>query len=169
MTGLDLIHFPTLLWHQVGYSTHVLRQASGRSRRPGQSQLCKTIFLYYDHTIQAKALALMGEKESASQALEGTFSDASLRLLLNGGKDDDVLRALSKELDVNHGDPSSTWHVPVEVTVEIPKVATVPNPKPVAVVKVTAPVQVEKEDAREMTLFDLGDPEVAELVEEAVL
>jgi hypothetical protein len=100
MTGLDLIAFPTLVWYQVGYSTHVLRQASARARRPIQTQDCKVIFLYYKGTIQEQALALMGEKESASQALEGTFDTRALRALMNGGKDDDILSALANSLDV---------------------------------------------------------------------
>ena len=41
MTGLDLVQFPSLIWFQVGYSTHVLRQASARARRPIQMQPCK--------------------------------------------------------------------------------------------------------------------------------
>ena len=39
MTGLDLVQFPSLIWYQTGYSTHVLRQASARARRPTQTQL----------------------------------------------------------------------------------------------------------------------------------
>ena len=99
MTGLDLIQFPTLIWYQVGYSTHVLRQASARARRPIQTRDCKVIFLYYKGTIQEQALALMGEKEAASQALEGTFDTRALRALMNGGKDDDILSALANSLD----------------------------------------------------------------------
>src|SRR5205085_7730068 len=59
MTGLDLVQFPSLIWYQTGYSTHVLRQASARARRPTQTQPCKVFFLYYSGTIQEQALALM--------------------------------------------------------------------------------------------------------------
>lgn len=99
MTGLDLIQFPTLIWYQTGYSTHVLRQASARARRPTQTKDCKVIFFYYKGTIQEQALALMGEKEAASQALEGTFDTRALRAMMNGGKDDDILSALANSLD----------------------------------------------------------------------
>ena len=101
MTGLDLIGFPTLVWYQTGYSTHVLRQASARARRPTQTKPCKVIFLYYAGTIQEQALALMGEKEAASQALEGVFDCRALRALMNGGKDDDILAALANTLDTD--------------------------------------------------------------------
>ncbi len=73
MTGLDLVAFPSLIWYQTGYSTHVLRQASARARRPIQTKPCKVFFLYYATTIQETALALMGEKEAAAQSLEGRF------------------------------------------------------------------------------------------------
>ena len=36
-TGLDLLDFPTILFHETGYSLHTLRQASRRSWRIGQS------------------------------------------------------------------------------------------------------------------------------------
>ena len=35
-TGLDLLDFPTILFHETGYSLHTLRQASRRSWRIGQ-------------------------------------------------------------------------------------------------------------------------------------
>ena len=99
MTGLDLIAFPSLIFYQLGYSTHVLRQASARARRPTQTQACKVYFLYYTATIQEKALALMGEKEASSQALEGVFDVNALRGMMNGGESDDVMAALAKCLE----------------------------------------------------------------------
>jgi len=113
MTGLDLIQFPTLIWYQTGYSTHVLRQASARARRPIQTKDCKVIFLYYKGTIQEQALALMGEKEAASQALEGTFDTRALRALMNGGKDDDILSALANSLD-RREEAKAAWSKLVE-------------------------------------------------------
>ena len=99
MTGLDLVGFPTLIWYQTGYSTHVLRQASARARRPTQTKPCKVFFLYYAATIQEQALALMGEKEAASQALEGTFDTNALRAMMNGGQNDDIIAALATQLE----------------------------------------------------------------------
>lgn len=99
MTGLDLIQFPSLVWHQVGYSTHVLRQGSARARRPTQSLPCKVFYMYYEETQQEKALAYMGEKEAASMALEGTFDAGALQTLMNGSDGDDVLTTLAANLD----------------------------------------------------------------------
>ncbi len=112
MTGLDLVQFPSLIWYQTGYSTHVLRQASARARCPTQTQSCKVFFLYYAGTIQEQALALMGEKEAASQALEGTFDTNALRAMMNGGKDDDIIAALANHLEVGQKvDARAAWRV----------------------------------------------------------
>jgi len=108
MTGLDLIQFPSLIWYQLGYSTHVLRQASARARRPIQTKPCKVFFLYYKGTIQEQALGLMGEKEAASQALEGTFDTAALKALMNGGESPDILSALAHAIE-RPVDPAKTW------------------------------------------------------------
>lgn len=99
MTGLDLVQFPTLIWYEVGFQPHVLRQASARSRRPIQTLPCKVFFLYSTGTIQEHAMALMGEKEAASQALEGIFDAAALRALMNGGEDPDILAALAHSIE----------------------------------------------------------------------
>lgn len=108
MTGLDLVQFPSLMWYQVGYSTHVLRQASARARRPTQTQACKVFFFYYEGTIQEQALALMGEKEAASQALEGTFDVAALKNMMNGGQNDDIMAALANRLG-SRGSAKAAW------------------------------------------------------------
>jgi hypothetical protein len=110
MTGLDLIAFPSLIFYQLGYSTHVLRQASARARRPTQTQPCKVYFLYYRDSIQEKALALMGEKEAASQALEGTFDVNALRGLMNGCENDDIVAALANSLESGRKlDAQAAW------------------------------------------------------------
>src|ERR1017187_6668189 len=97
--------------YQVGYSTHVLRQASARARRPTQTLPCKVFFLYYAGTIQEQALALMGEKEAASQALEGVFDTGALRAMMNGGENDDILAALATTLEAGKKDARAAWNV----------------------------------------------------------
>ena len=110
MTGLDLVEFPSLIWYQTGYSTHVLRQASARARRPIQTQACKVYFLFYSGTIQEHALTLMGEKEAASQALEGVFDTNALRAIMNGGENDDIISALATTLDAGKKmDAQAAW------------------------------------------------------------
>jgi len=105
MTGLDLIPFPTLVWYQVGFEAVVLRQASARARRPGQTQDCRVVYFYYRKTKQDDALALMGQKEKASTALEGKVDMAALDAMMNG-TDHDMLTALSQALGL---DARSAW------------------------------------------------------------
>jgi hypothetical protein len=83
-TGLDLFdkagryNFPTLCFYETGYNLFTLRQASRRSWRIGQTKPCRIVYLHYDGTMQARALALMGKKLTAALALEGTFSSEGL-------------------------------------------------------------------------------------------
>src|SRR5262249_8473744 len=76
-TGLDLFdkkgghNFSTLVFYQTGYNLFTLRQASRRSWRIGQRLPCKVYYLYYEKTMQARAMALMGKKLSAAHAIEG--------------------------------------------------------------------------------------------------
>ena len=41
----------------------------------------------------------MGEKEAASQALEGTFDTNALRAMMNGGEETDIIAALASTLE----------------------------------------------------------------------
>ncbi|MEI6236293.1 MAG: hypothetical protein WCT04_24820, partial [Planctomycetota bacterium] len=63
--------------------------------------------------IQETALALMGEKEAASQALEGTFDTNALRAMMNGGENDDILAALATTLEAGKKiDARAAWNAP---------------------------------------------------------
>ena len=94
-TGLDLLDFPTLIFHQTGYSVYTLRQASRRSWRIGQDRDVKVYYLFYKNTLQEKALQLMGSKMEASLALEGKFSEEGLMAMTQG---EDMSTALAKAL-----------------------------------------------------------------------
>jgi len=94
-TGLDLLDFPTLIFHQTGYSVYTLRQASRRSWRIGQDRDVKVYYLFYKGTIQEKALQLMGSKMEASLAIEGKFSEDGLMAMTQG---EDMSTALAKAL-----------------------------------------------------------------------
>ena len=61
-TGLDLFDFPTILFHETGYSLHTLRQASRRSWRIGQRRPVEVKFFAYKGTMQEVCLRLMGKK-----------------------------------------------------------------------------------------------------------
>ena len=94
-TGLDLYDFPTLIFFQSGYSIFTLRQASRRSWRIGQKKPVKVYYLFYENTMQEKALQLMGSKLEASLAIEGKFTEEGLVAMTSG---EDMTTALAKAL-----------------------------------------------------------------------
>ena len=60
-------------FYETGYNLFTLRQASRRSWRIGQKEACRIVYFYYEGTMQDRAMALMGKKLTAAQALEGIF------------------------------------------------------------------------------------------------
>lgn len=124
-TGLDLFdkggghNFPTMCFYETGYNLFTLRQASRRSWRIGQKQACRIVYFHYDGTMQGRAMALMGKKLTAAQALEGTFSSEGLVAM--AGEDANVEIALARSLvnRMDEGDARRMWTKVVD-TREIP-------------------------------------------------
>jgi Type III restriction enzyme, res subunit len=114
-TGLDLFdkngrhNFPTICFYECGYNLFTLRQASRRSWRIGQREDCRVVYLYYESTMQDRALALMGKKLTAAQALEGSFSTEGLVAM--AGEDANVELALARSLveRLDEGDARRAW------------------------------------------------------------
>ena len=80
-TGLDLLEFPTILFHETGYSLHTLRQASRRSWRIGQKRPVEVKFFAYSGTMQEVCLRLMGKKLLVAFAMEGKFASEGLQAI----------------------------------------------------------------------------------------
>jgi superfamily II DNA or RNA helicase len=99
-TGLDLLEFPTILFHETGYSLHTLRQASRRSWRIGQHRPVEVKFFAYKGTMQEVCLRLMGKKLLVALAMEGKFASEGLQAI---DGDDDMLTAMARELVQNKG------------------------------------------------------------------
>lgn len=124
-TGLDLFdkggrhNFPTLCFYETGYNLFTLRQASRRSWRIGQREKCRIVYFYYEKTMQERAMALMGKKLTAAQALEGRFSSEGLVAL--AGEDGNVEVALAKSLveRLDEGDVRRHWNKLTEQPVEV--------------------------------------------------
>ena len=95
-TGLDLIDFPTLCWFETDYSTYVMRQASRRSWRIGQTRPVKVVFMSYKNTLQADALKLVAKKLQSSLAVEGELPDDGLAAYGDDG--DDMMMALARRI-----------------------------------------------------------------------
>ena len=98
-TGLDLIDFPTLIWYETDYSVYVMRQASRRSWRIGQTRPVKVVFMSYKNTLQADALKLVAKKLQSSLAVEGELPEDGLAAYGDDGDDgDDLMMALARKI-----------------------------------------------------------------------
>ena len=95
-TGLDLIDFPTLIWYETDYSVYVMRQASRRSWRIGQTRPVKVVFMSYKNTLQADALKLVAKKLQSSLAVEGELPEDGLAAYGDDG--DDMMMALARKI-----------------------------------------------------------------------
>ena len=95
-TGLDLIDFPTLVWFETDYSVYVMRQASRRSWRIGQTRPVKVVFMSYKNTLQADALKLVAKKLQSSLAVEGELPEDGLAAYGDDG--DDLMMALARRI-----------------------------------------------------------------------
>jgi hypothetical protein len=114
-TGLDFFsppgskrpyNVPTVAFYQTGYNLFTLRQASRRAWRIGQNEDCRIRYFYYEDTMQARAMALMGKKLTASQSMEGKFSMEGLAALagdegtIETAMARSLVNALGEDLDV---------------------------------------------------------------------
>ena len=95
-TGLDLIDFPTIIWGEVDYSIYVMRQASRRSWRIGQTRPVKVVYMSYRNTLQADALKLVAKKLQSSLAVEGELPEDGLAAYGDDG--DDMMMALARKI-----------------------------------------------------------------------
>ena len=95
-TGLDLVDFPTIVWFETDYSVYVMRQASRRSWRIGQTRPVKVVFMAYRNTLQADALKLVAKKLQSSLAVEGELPEDGLSAYGDDG--DDLMLALARKI-----------------------------------------------------------------------
>ena len=95
-TGLDLIDFPTICWYETDYSVYVMRQASRRSWRIGQTRPVKVVFMSYRNTLQSDALKLVAKKLQSSLAVEGELPEDGLAAYGDDG--DDLMMALARKI-----------------------------------------------------------------------
>jgi superfamily II DNA or RNA helicase len=95
-TGLDLIPFTTLIFYDTGFKLFTLRQASRRSWRINQTYPRIEVFmLYYEDTMQHKAIKLMASKLAVAEIIEGGFSEEGLAAM---SQCDDMTSQMAKEL-----------------------------------------------------------------------
>ncbi len=109
-TGLDLVQFATVVFFEIEYSLYTLWQALRRVWRLGQTKPVKAVFVVYQNTLEAQALALMGRKMRAAQLLfgdevggalvpveDGDFLSELAREVLRGSRLDDLQHLFAEE------------------------------------------------------------------------
>ncbi|WP_409969878.1 helicase-related protein [Bengtsoniella intestinalis] len=95
-TGLDLNAFTTLIFYSMGYNLFTLRQASRRSWRINQlAPSVQVYMLFYQGTMQAKAMKLMASKLAVAGIIEGSFSEEGLAAMSDV---QDMTSVMAKEL-----------------------------------------------------------------------
>ncbi|MCI8538499.1 MAG: hypothetical protein HFF18_07520 [Oscillospiraceae bacterium] len=95
-TGLDLNAFTTLIFYDIGYKLFTLRQASRRSWRINQTAPRVEVYLlYYQSTMQHKAIKLMASKLAVAGIIEGSFSEEGLAAM---SECEDMTTMMAKEL-----------------------------------------------------------------------
>ncbi|MCX6659455.1 MAG: hypothetical protein NTX81_03615, partial [Candidatus Bathyarchaeota archaeon] len=107
----NLIDFQTIVFHEIEYSVYVLRQASRRSWRIGQSKPVKVYYLIYGGTIQEKGLKLIAQKFKTSLAIEGELLDDGLSTYNTEGGDlyYDLARSIVSGIDDVKGSLDAIW------------------------------------------------------------
>ena len=80
----------------MDYSVYVMRQASRRSWRIGQTRPVKVVFMSYRNTLQADALKLVAKKLQSSLAVEGELPEDGLAAYGDDG--DDMMMALARKI-----------------------------------------------------------------------
>ena len=95
-TGLDLIHYPTIVWYEPDYSVFTVRQASRRSWRIGQKNPVRVHHLVYANCMQTQALKHIALKAQTSLAIEGEIPQQGLTEYSGGSHD--MTMHLAKQL-----------------------------------------------------------------------
>jgi len=99
-TGLDLIHFPTLIFYELVFNLSTLMQAAARSYRLNQTHThCKVIYLYAEGTMEQTAVQLMSRKQRAAKLLTGDIGLTGLDALTEGegGFEEALLEAIGRD------------------------------------------------------------------------
>ena len=80
-TGLDLIDFPTICWDETDYSVYVVRQASRRSWRIGQTRPVKVVFMSLPEHPPGRRAEAGGEEDAELPGRRGGAAGGRARRL----------------------------------------------------------------------------------------
>ena len=114
-TGLDLFskvqgghNYNCIVFYETGYKLNEMRQAARRAWRIGQPRDCYIYYMYYQGTMQHRAMSLMSKKMAAALALEGEFSEEGLAAMAGEG-DQQMALAKSMSEKIDDDDMQRSW------------------------------------------------------------
>ena len=90
-TGLDILHYPTVIWMGTEYSVYTVMQASRRPYRIIQDKPVRVYFVYYEKTMQETALHIIATKAAAATRVNGDVIHQNSVADLAAGNVEDVL------------------------------------------------------------------------------
>lgn len=99
-TGLDLIHFPTLIFFEIVFNLSTMMQAAARSYRLNQTHThCKVYYLFAEGTMEQTAVQLMSRKQRAAKLLTGEIGLTGLDALTEGegGFEEALMEAIGRD------------------------------------------------------------------------
>jgi hypothetical protein len=114
-------NYNALVFYQPGYSMFVAEQASKRSWRLGQPKDCRVYWMYYEGTMEHRAVSIMSQKVMANSSLDGEVSQEGIAAMAGDGdaalslcrsiseqiNDEDILRRF-KKIDARKDEPEPT-------------------------------------------------------------
>ncbi len=83
-TGLDLLPWPTIIYHQLSYDINTVRQSSRRAWRVGQTRECRTYYLVAEGTQQMAQFQSCLEKRAHALMTEGRLDKSELQGYMKG-------------------------------------------------------------------------------------
>lgn len=96
-TGLDLVFAPTIIFYEPTFNLSTMMQAAARSYRLNQTaKLCRVVYMYYEDTMEQRAILLMSKKQRSSKLLTGDIGLSGLDALTE--KDDGFEQALMNNI-----------------------------------------------------------------------
>lgn len=95
-TGLDLLDFPTIVFHSMGLKPFTFRQAGARAWRIGQQKRCRIVVFAYEGTMQEMIAGAMFTKCRASTRLEGQVLADLSALSAENDITDEILEHVKK-------------------------------------------------------------------------
>ncbi len=97
-TGLDIIHYPVIIWVDQAWSVYTTKQVNRRPYRLTQTQDVEVHFWYYEKTLQSYLLHWLAAKLAMTDRIDGNEIAADSLADMDALAQSDVIAYLSKAI-----------------------------------------------------------------------